>query len=716
LLSFVGIEIALVFCTMMKPLSLEQALLGSLARYGNGILILGITAVLAMMIIPFSPPFLDFMLTINIIGGMTLLIVALSLGHPMQLSSFPTLLLISTLFRLGLNIASTRLILSKGYAGHIILTFGQFAAAGNLLVGMILFLIMTLVQFIVIAKGSERVAEVAARFTLDALPGKQMSIDADLRAGILSQQEAKALREELHRESKLYGSMDGAMKFVKGDAIAGLVIIFINLLGGLFTGIVQHGLSVGEAINTYSILTIGDGLVSQIPSLLISLTAGLVVTRVSGDGGQNSIGKEIGQQLASKPAALLTASGLCVLLGLIPGFPTFFFWLIAAVMGGSTLKMIHNVRKKMAEPVTVESYVVAEEITPPMGLVIPLTLEVGPELFRIFQTDPRWSACLNKLYPKLKSVLSQQLGVALPDLKLSINKQLTGSFDYQIRIHEIPVDRGTLMPRHCALLGDSSSLQSKGVENPSLTTETVHGTRVSLWESSKKESLTRKGLTIFGPEEMLLRQLARTLKKQAADFMGIQEIRNLLNSVESQFPELVREVVPKMMSIQKLTEIVKRLVEEEIPIKDFRLILQILSGLQPETKDPVTLTEQVRIGLKRTITFMHVREGNQLPVITLDPVLEEEIGRAIQKNGNECYLALPPERMQAINEAFKKCLWQNNVEARQCVALTPVEIRRYVRKMIEAEIDGLAVLSYQEIDPKVVLQPIGVVSALLAVA
>lgn len=696
----------------MNLKALEQSAFGNLASLGNIILIFAVCSVLAMMMIPLPSVLLDFLLAANIIGGLTLLLVSVSITNSMKIATFPTLLLVATLFRLGLNIASTRLILTKGFAGHIIQTFGNFATGGSLIVGFIMFTILTIVQFIVIAKGSERVAEVAARFTLDALPGKQMSIDADLRAGLISQEEAKAQRDNIQRESKMYGAMDGAMKFVKGDAIAGILITFINLLGGLYAGMAVRGLSLNQAVNTYSTLTIGDGLVSQIPALLISITAGFIITRVADDKNTHSLGSEIGRQLLSEPRALLTAAAIAFFVGWIPGFPTFLFMLVAAALAGVSIYLIVDVRRKALAQAPVEEYLLSPEMQmgEMMGNAVPFVLEVGPELYQVFQNDERWTHCLSTLYPKLKLHLSNQMGVVFPELKLSINSTLAQSFRYHIRIYEVPVDSGTLNPHQCAYVGNQSEIDTLPIETPGQTTETVHGTKLILWDVKKKQELANGGLATYGPEEMLLRHLARVLKSHAGDFMGIQEVRNLLNLVEMRYPELVREVVPKMMSIQKLTEILKRLVEEGVPIKDFRLILQTLSCAQPENKDPVTLTEQVRVGLRRTITFMHVCDGNQLSSITIDPEIEDEIRKAIQQNGSECYLALPPERLQVIARAFKQALWTEHLNARSCVVLTHLEIRRYVRKVIEDELTDLAVLSFQELDPKVLIQQVGQVS------
>lgn len=689
----------------MHPL--PQNFFSHVTKFGTFMLIAAVASVLAMMILPLPTFMMDLLLAINLMAAMTLLLVAISVSNSLQIAAFPTLLLLATLFRLGLNISSTRLILTQGYAGNIIETFGHFVTGGNLVVGLIMFAILTVIQFLVIAKGSERVAEVAARFTLDALPGKQMSIDADLRSGLIGQTEAKSLREDLQKESRMYGAMDGAMKFVKGDAIAGVLITAINILGGLFSGIAQRGMDLGTAINTYSKLAVGDGLVSQIPALLVSITAGIIVTRVADTENKNSLGKDIGLQIFAHPKALLVAAGLSIAIGMIPGLPLFFFSLVALGLGGTAIFLIQSAKKKAMTPTPVEAYLVDAErqMLEHVGQAIPLSLEVGEELYRHLKKDPRWTHCFGNLYPRLKLHLSNQIGVLFPELKITLNKDLRNSFRYQIRIWDVPVDYGIMNPEHCALIGQPGP----NFEEPGHTTETVHGTPIQLYQIQKKNALEQKGINTFGPEEMFLRHLARVLKKHAGDFIGIQEVHNLLNRVEMNFPELVREVVPKMMTIQKLTEVIKRLVEEDVPIKDFRLILQTLSTCQPEEKDPVTLTEQVRVGLKRTLTFMYAEDGERLNAFTLDPEIEEEIRKAIRRQGQECYLVLPPERLNTLGRTLQHSLARSRGKARRPVILTQLELRRYVRKIIENVLPHTPVLSFQELDPKVVIHPLGTI-------
>lgn len=635
-----------------------------LARYANFTLLAGLICVLAMIIIPLPPILLDLLLAFNLMGALTLLAVALSLDNSLQLATFPTLILMAALFRLALNLSSTRLILTDGYAGRIIETFGRFVSGGHLVVGGVMFFILTIIQFVVIAKGSERVAEVAARFSLDALPGQQMSIDADLRAGLISQAEAKQSRERLQKESRLFGAMDGAMKFVKGDAVAGVLITVVNLTGGLLTGTFVHHLPFQTALHRYGILTIGDGLVGQIPALLISITAGIIITRVSDEEGEHSLGRDIGVQIFSHPKALLAASGLAILLGGMPGFPTWFLFMLAAGLAAMAVFLPLQYQRKVREPATVEALLIDDrkQMLEYVGQAIPLVLEVGAGLFEAFQKEPRWRDCFGRLYPRLKIHLTKKTGVHFPDLRFRLNARFTEPYRYQLRLWDVPVAGGDLV---------------------------------------------RRKTSDLGPEGRLLRHVGRILKKHAGDFLGIQEVHNLLNLVEIKYPELVREVIPKLMSVQKLTQIVKRLVEEGLPVKDFRLILQTLAACQPEDKDPVILTEQVRRGMRRTLSCLYSEGGKRLNVVTIEPEIETEIQQAIQKKDQECFLVLPPERLRVLAFAFKDCFANILFRPARTVILTRMELRRYVRKIIDRELPHQAVLSYEELDPQLTLHPVG---------
>lgn len=681
------------------PDQIKNLVIEKLSRGGQAVLIAGLILILTLLIVPLPPLLLDFLLAINMAGVFSLLMVAVFITDATKLASFPSLMLLTTLFRLALNLSSSRMILSRGEAGEIIETFGEFAIGGNLLVGIPIFFLLTVIQFLVVNKGSERVAEVAARFSLDAMPGRQMSIDADLRAGLITQAEAQGRRRKLQLESRLFGSLDGAMKFVKGDTIAGVLVLIINIFGGLATGVLQHGWPILKALKILTILSVGDGLVSQIPSLLTALTAGFIVTRVSdGEEGKNGIGTDMGFQVFSQPRALLVTSLVCLFLGMIPGFPLAVFALIAFFLAGVSLYQLSAVKRAMGATRTLAMHVVESSAT-----VVPFSVEVGPELYRIFGEDPRWNFLFTSLYPRLCDRLTAKLGVSFPELKLTVNDTLGGSYHYHICIFEVPIEHGFVNPRHCALLGETSG--SSAITPPQTTAETVYGTRLSLWALKSKEDLSRQGLKTLGPEELFLRHLNRVLTRYASEFMGIQEVRELLNVLEESAPELVREVVPGKLSLYKLTEILRRLVEEEVSIRDLRLILQVLSACQPESKDYVTLTEQVRLGLGRAISARYVNPRGEITYYRVDAAIEDEIRQSIQKNGEECFLALHPERLTVIVKAFEQVLRGASTR----LLLTHQDIRRYLKKLGSRVYTDLVVLSYQELDPALRLNCAGVV-------
>lgn len=675
-----------------------------ISQYGQFILIAVLMAVVAMMMFPVPKGVLDFLLVLNIVGSLCILLVAIFIFDPMKFSSFSTLLLITTLFRLGLNLSSTRLILSEGEAGAIITTFGHFVVRGNLWVGVVMFFVLMIIQFMVISKGSERVAEVAARFTLDALPGKQMSIDADLRAGLLTNEEAKFKRAELIKESKLYGSLDGGMKFVKGDTLAGFMIALINGLGGLLVGVFQRGLTLSQSAHLYTILSIGEALVAQIPALLISLSAGLIVTRVTSVTEENNLGNEVGAQILAQPRALLVTAFLAFVLGLIPGFPSSLFWLVAFILAGVSLTLEYKQRDRLRAEVSVASHRVSHgNIKVSLGQAEPLVLVLAQNLYDHFLQADRWRLCLNELFPELKKRLTQDLGVVFPDLKIQLNDRLL-SHQYRIQIYEIPVDEGSLSPEHCGIKNYSSESLSLIKQESEKTSETFHGTPILLLQINRQRDLQNLGVKALAPEDFLLVHLARVLRENAAEFVGIQEVKNTLLQMELQYPELVREVVPRLISINKLTDVIKRLVEEGVPIKDFRLILEILSGAQPDLKDAVDLTEIVRIGMKRVISYRYTQGSHKLSCFTLDPVFEELISNSMSRQGGDRYLSLPSDQTQEIVTAIRRAYQSHGVSVRNTVILTQVECRRTLRKILESELPGVSVLSYQEIAATVTIE------------
>jgi len=662
-----------------------------------------LVSMLLMFMVPLPPLLIDFLFSLTILGSVLILIMAVLISDPLQISSFPSIILVATLFRLGLTISATRLILTEGFAGHLIQSFGNIAMGGKPFVGFLLFIILTIILFLVMAKGSERVAEVAARFTLDALPGKQMSIDADLRAGLINQETARMMRNELHRESRFYGSLDGAMKFVKGDAIASLIIMIINLLGGMGVGILSRGFSFSEALGTYALLTMGEGLINQIPALLFSLSAGLIITRVVNPKNPLSLGQEIQDQLLTNPFLLLIVGAFSFLFCLIPGFPWGFFFILGILLISGGFISLQQQKQKILTPLPIEKHVLPHfQSKKNWEHPHPLIMEVSPELYQIFTLDLRWTRCFSILYPKMKYYLEIQSGFPLPTVKLKIENLKTPSH-YRIRIYNLIVDEGSLDPHHALTFKQPLQMpENITIQNG----ETFHGSKVLLWEMGQKKDLSEKGIHSLDPEEVLLRHLGKILKKHGSEFLGIQEVRSLLQETEKNFPELVNEIIPRLMSLQKFTEILKRLVEERVPIGNLRLILEILSSLQPESKDPVTLTEQVRMGMKRLMTSLASHDGKRISALLLSPTIEEMIHRGIQRNGSESYLILPPEQVQNILNAFEKTL-QLILPNTRVVLLTQASLRRYVRKLIESSHPELMVFSFQECDEHCIIQQIG---------
>jgi type III secretion protein V len=665
-----------------------------------------VVGIVAMMIIPLPTFLLDILLTTNISLSVVLLLVCIYVSDALRIATLPSILLITTLFRLGLNVSSTRLILLQADAGEVIQSFGEFVVAGNLVVGGVIFLILTLIQFVVIAKGSERVAEVAARFTLDAMPGKQMTIDADMRAGAIDLDEARRLRAALQRESQLYGSMDGAMKFVKGDAVAGILITLINIVGGLLIGVLQQGLPAGEALSIYAILTIGDGLVSQIPALLISTAAGIVVTRVASEDEGAHLGQDIGEQILSQPRALGLAAGLLALLALVPGLPALPFLLLAVIMG---LLAYTRLRAK-AEQVSAPQRNALEKPSQEMTLLAPIALEVGRALTPLIDATSDGGRLIQELIPGLRELLYTELGVPLPGVRVRGEVASLPPNGYRILLSEIPMGSGLVPADRLLVLALAEELRAEGLSG--LTEENLPGVRGPLCgvPPSARPLLQRLGLEIVDPPTQMVLHLGQVLKAYAYEFVGIQETQRLLDTLEAQSPALVHEVVPKKISLPCLAEVLRRLVEEWISIRALRDILQALAEWGSPERDPVILTEHVRTALSRYITHKYADEGHTLRAFLLDPLIEQTVRDAIQKTTSGSYLALEPELSRDIVQAVRGQLRLYPEGEPLPAVLTQVDIRRYVRRLLEVDFPELPVLSHTELLPQLKIQPVARIS------
>ncbi len=673
-----------------------------------------IILIVMMIIIPISPMILDNLIAINLTVSISLLMVALYIPKAVNLSMFPSLLLITTLFRLGIEISATRQILLHAYAGHIIQTFGQFVVGGNFVVGGVVFLIITIVQFIVVTKGAERVAEVAARFTLDAMPGKQMSIDADMRSGVIDANQARELRLALTKESQLYGAMDGAMKFVKGDVIAGIVIAIINIVGGLVIGVAMHHMTALQSAKIYTLLSIGGGLVSQIPSLLISMTAGIVTTRVSSDKKDSPLGKEISTQLLGQPKALMLAAGVLFMFAWIPGFPRIIFLVLFCLLGIVGFTTWYSGKKNAAKTsggissastdTEVPGHTVVRGPSDEYALTLPIILEAGKGLSVIIKKDRQGLTFIEDMIPKMRHALYQDLGVRFPGVHVRTDSPTLEGDEYSISLNEVPIIRGKILEG--ALLVSESPETLRKYNLPFTQSKTTLG-QPSLWIDAKyQEILQKAGIKFWKPLDVMILHLSYFYKQHAADFIGIQEVRGILEFVEKSFPDLVKEVT-RLVPLQKLTEIFKRLVQEQVSIKDLRTILEALSEWAQTEKDTVLLTEYVRSSLKRYISYKYSQGQSILAVYLLDPEIEDMVRGAIKQTSAGSYLALDPDSVQLILHSMRTTIAPTPMGGQPPVLLTAIDVRRFVRKLIEGEFPDMSVLSYQEIVPEIRIQPLG---------
>jgi type III secretion protein V len=649
------------------PSSLRLRVGPSTARFGtaDAFLALLVVSVVVMMIVPLPTWLLDVLLATNLSGAVAILLVVLYVPDALAIATFPTLLLLTTLYRLGLNVASSRLILLQANAGEVIRAFGSFVVRGNYVVGGVVFLILTVIQFVVIARGGERVAEVGARFVLDAMPGKQMAIDAELRSGSIDGAEAKKRRRALSRESQFYGSMDGAMKFVKGDVIASLVITVINILGGLAIGVLQRDMPVAGALKRYGLLTIGDGLVSQIPALVLSTAAAVLVTRTASEEPDTPLGQELARQIFGTPKALRAASLFVLALAVVPGLPALPFVVIGAGLfffaRACRQQLEQEERRARTEPANMPSVGRGPLFVP---MVVPWTVEVGPDLGPFLDdqggSGRRDGLCSSML--ALRERLFSELGVALPPPRVRVNRDL---------------------PERRALV----SL----FEVPARTFE---------WPADADFGATVPAIAD---------QIFDLLQARAFDFLGLAEVQRMLDDLEQIAPATVRNVVPKPVSLTLLVDVLRRLVEERVSVRDLRAILEGLATVAALEKDPLHLSEYVRAQLRRPITFRLTRGAGHLEIHLLDSALEEMIRRAVTRTPNGAFLTLAPAASRDVIAAVKRALAEGGGEARggAPVLLTQPDIRRFVRKLVESELPDLTVVSFAELLPEVSLRPLG---------
>lgn len=674
-------------------------------KFKESILGIFIILLVSVIVIPPPSPLLDFLLMFNILISMVILLDALYSKEPLDMALFPTIILITTLFRVVLNLSSARLILGKGYAGEVIATFGQFVAGGNLVVGMIIFIIMVLVNFLVITKGSERVAEVTARFTLDAMPGKQMAIDADLNSGLIDEEEAKARRKKIQDESSFYGAMDGASKFVKGDAISSIIITIINLIGGITLGVMGQGLSINEAAKTYSLLTVGDGLVGQIPALLISVATGIIVTKAT---SETEITSTLIKQLFNEPIALYIGGATLLLFGLVTPMPTIIFVpaglivLYLAVMLSKKNKIIAIEEEIVTDDEDVDSIRKPENVISLLN-VDPILLICGYGLIPL--VDSNQGGDLLDRVVMIRRQIVMELGAIVPVIRIRDDIKLKPN-EYKILIKGIEVAKGEILFNHYMAM------------NPGYVEEEIDGIETvepylglpALWiNETQRERAEALGYTVVDAPAIIATHLTEIIRDYLSELISRQDVKVLIDNVKETNPILIEELIPKLMTIGDIQKVLANLLRESISIRDLVTILETLADYSIVTKDTDMLTEYVRQALRRSISQKYFEEDLNT-VITLDPELEQQIMSNIQQTEQGSFISLEPATTQKIIQNVNSQVSKLTSTGIQPIILTSPIVRTYFKRLVEQSIPDLVVLSYNELEPSVNIQSIGMVA------
>ena len=682
----------------------NNALISKLNKFSDVLLALGVVMIVMMMIIPLPPFLLDLLLALNITLSLTIVMISIYNVEPLQFSVFPSLLLVTTLFRLALNVSATRLILLQGYAGEVILAFGSFVVGGNAVVGFIVFVILILIQFIVITKGAERVAEVAARFTLDAMPGKQMAIDADLNAGLINDNEARTRRRNIQREADFYGAMDGASKFVKGDAIAAIVIIVVNILGGFVIGMVQRDMSILQALQTYTLLTVGEGLVNQIPALLISTATGLVVTRAA---SEDNLGHDIAAQLLAYPRVFFLVAAVLTVLAAVPGLPGIPFLSIAILISRLGYILQKTAKTAQETAVTQQEEKELEEVRKPENIVSllqvdPIELEIGYSLIPL--VDVAQGGNLLDRVVMIRRQCALEMGIVVPTIRIRDNIQLKPNA-YVIKIKGIEVAKGELLLDHFLAM------------NPGAVTEEIPGEETmepafglpALWiHEAYRERAELSGYTVVDPISVLATHLTEVVKSHCDELLGRQDVQTLIDSVKQDHPAVVSELVPAMLSVGDIQKVLVCLLKERVSVRDLVSIMETLADTATFTKDPEVLAEYVRRTLSRNISRQYI-QNNTLTCITLDPQTENMIVSSVQHSDRGSFVNLDPGSMQQFIGSLSTEIQKLTTAGFHPVLLTSPASRLYVRKLTERIAPNLVILSFAELENQIEVQSVGMV-------
>jgi flagellar biosynthesis protein FlhA len=682
--------------------------LGRLLKHADLAAAAMVVVVVVMMIVPLPGLLLDLLITLNITGALAILVATTYMPRPLDFAAFPSLLLLATLFRLALNVSVTRLILLHGDAGAVIHSFGSFVIGGNLVIGLVVFLILVVIQFVVITNGAGRVAEVAARFTLDAMPGKQMAIDADLNAGQITDDEARMRRKEIQREADFYGAMDGASKFVKGDAIAGIVIVAVNLLGGLAVGMLQQGLSFADAIHTFSVLTIGDGLAAQIPALLISTATGIIVTRSAAD---SNLGHDLAHQMLRQPRAPLVAGVVVMLMALLPGLPKLPFLLVGGLvfLVGRTMQGELAARLKDKERKAAEETLPAPLTAPDAALsdlaIDPLELVIGFGLVPL--VDAKAGGGLLQRVGVVRRQIAADLGLVIPAVRIH-DDPLLDSHEYEVRVRGATVAKGRVVPGHRLAINPGEGAPTIG----GIPTVEPAFNLPAVWiDESLRGEAEALGYTVVDGESVIVTHLTETIRRNVHELLTRQETRKLLDALKEQNAAAVEDVVPDRLGVGEVQRVLQHLLREGISIRDLGVILETIGDRAAMTRDPAILAEFARQALGRAITSRFLADGDLLRVISLDPTLEEAVAESLTQTPDGEQIALDPARAQSLVHSLA-----GQVERATAMGVRPVlicssRVRRHLRRLIEQAFPQLPVVAYNEIAANIRVETTGVVSA-----
>jgi flagellar biosynthesis protein FlhA len=681
-----------------------------LLRHTDLLAAVSVVMVVTMLVVPLPSPLLSLLITINIAAALTIVSATMYLGKALDFASFPSLLLLTTMFRLAINVSVTRLILTSGDAGSVVKAFGEFVVGGNVVVGLVIFLILVVIQFVVVTNGAGRVAEVGARFTLDAMPGKQMAIDADLNAGLISDEQARTRRSDIAREADFYGAMDGASKFVKGDAMAAVIITAINLVGGIVVGMLQRHLGFSEATHQYSLLTVGDGLSAQIPALLISVATGIIVTRAASD---RDLGSDIANQVLGQRKAPLVAAGAIGLFALIPGLPKLPFLLIAGVFGAIAWVVRNGMPDAAGEDAAARA-ALAQAALPKSGDepmsevgVDALELAIGFGLVPLVDAGSGGGSSLLRRVSMIRRQIAADLGIVIPPVRIHDELGME-SHEYVFKVRGSEVARGRIMPGHLLAMdpGDASG-KLGGIP----TREPAFGLEAVWIQESARGEAEALGYTVVDPESVIVTHLTETIRSHAAEVLTRQDVRALLDKLKETNAAVVEEVVPDALSLGEIQRVLQSLLAEGVPIRDLGTIVEAIGDKARTTRDTSLLSEYARQALGRAITAPHLDEQLRLQAITLDPAIEQEVSTSITQTTDGEYLAMDPPRAQAIVNALRAQVEHATALGGRPVLLCSARIRRHLRRLIAQAQPHLAVCSYNEIAPGIDVETVGVIHA-----